>query len=486
LSDWSRRIGFFALAPGGRLVDLAQDPTPFALPPHCGRLVRIDNDLAVLREDMNYLDDLHAMFEGARPVIQDTQVFGCADLLADDAAAIVGQDWFELDVAKDNRPITVEIADAPHMDRSGTYLVTGGFSGLGRAVALWLADNGAGRIALAARRGIDTPGAFDLLDQLGERGALAEAYAADVSDADAVMELLRELHRPDAPLRGIYHAAGVIEDELVSDMTPTQVERVMGPKAGGAWALHVASSELDIELQQFVLFSSIANLVGNSRQANYCAANGFMDGLAQLRHSQGLPAVSINFGAIDGTGMLEADERVGQHLTQIGLAPLDVNVALRGLGRAIARGVPQVAIAEKIAWEKWSVYEGVGGASPAFAALVEESRAAQAGDASLAQQLHAAITGLEDAAAIEILRSLIADIIAAGLKTSADRLKPEQTFDSFGVDSLMTTEIQIQLDLVLGVNFSVVELLGSTTIAKLADKALEEIRSGAAGAELAA
>ncbi|MEJ2409805.1 MAG: beta-ketoacyl reductase [Novosphingobium sp.] len=184
--------------------------------------------------------------------------------------------------------------------------------------------------------------------------------------------------------------------------------------------------------------------------------------------------------------MLEADERVGQHLTQIGLAPLDVNVALRGLGRAIARGVPQVAIAEKIAWEKWSVYEGVGGASPAFAALVEESRAAQAGDASLAQQLHAAITGLEDAAAIEILRSLIADIIAAGLKTSADRLKPEQTFDSFGVDSLMTTEIQIQLDLVLGVNFSVVELLGSTTIAKLADKALEEIRSGAAGAELAA
>ncbi|MEJ2409806.1 MAG: SDR family NAD(P)-dependent oxidoreductase [Novosphingobium sp.] len=255
LSDWSRRIGFFALAPGGRLVDLAQDPTPFALPPHCGRLVRIDNDLAVLREDMNYLDDLHAMFEGARPVIQDTQVFGCADLLADDAAAIVGQDWFELDVAKDNRPITVEIADAPHMDRSGTYLVTGGFSGLGRAVALWLADNGAGRIALAARRGIDTPGAFDLLDQLGERGALAEAYAADVSDADAVMELLRELHRPDAPLRGIYHAAGVIEDELVSDMTPTQVERVMGPKAGGAWALHVASSELDIELQQFVLFS---------------------------------------------------------------------------------------------------------------------------------------------------------------------------------------------------------------------------------------
>ena len=486
LSEWSRRIGFFALAPGGRLVDLAREPSPFAVPGHCGRLVRMHNDLALLRDDPAYRAQLEEVLGISAPVPAKALLIGCAEMLQGEPGAAIGGDWIELDLVEDKRPIAVETADVPSMGRNGTYLVTGGFSGLGRAVALWLAGNGAGRIALAGRRGLDTPGAPDLLDQLRELGAFGEAHAVDVADQEAVTRLLRELHRPDAPLLGIYHAAGVIEDQPVLDMVPAQIDRVMRPKAGGAWSLHTATTELGIELQQFVLFSSIANLVGNSRQANYCAANGFLDGLAHLRRSRGMPALSVNFGAIEGTGMLEGDERVGQHLTQIGLAPLDVNVALRGLGRALARGLPQVAIAEKIAWEKWAAYESVGGASPAFIALVEESRAAQAGDASLVQQLHAALAGLDDAAALEILRGLIADIVAAGLKTSADRLKPEQTFDSFGVDSLMTTEIQIQLDHTLGVNYSVVELLGSTTIAKLADKALLDIRAATPGVELAA
>ena len=486
LFDWSRRIGFFALKPGGRLVDLGQNQSPFAVPAHCGRLVRMNNDLTELRDDSDYHQDLATTLEGAGPVTPDAPAIGCAEMLQDEYIAAIGQDWFELDLVGDKRAISVDAADVPPMDRNGTYLITGGFSGLGRAVALWLADNGAGRIALAGRRGIETPGATELLGQIGELGAKGEAYAVDVTDAEAVKGLLNELHRPDAPLRGIYHAAGVIDDQPVLDLTMAQIGRVMGPKAGGAWALHAGTAEMGIELQQFVLFSSIANLVGNSRQANYCAANGFLDGLAHLRRSQGLPALTINFGAIAGTGMLEADERIGQHLTQIGLAPLDVDIALRGIGRALARRVPQIAIAEKIAWEKWAAYENIGGTSPAFVSLVEESRAAQAGGASLAQQLHRALAEVDDAEALDILCGLIAEIVAAGLKTSADRLKPDQTFDSFGVDSLMTTEIQIQLDHTLGVSYSVVELLGSTTMTKLAEKALQDIRAGAPAAGSAA
>jgi len=486
MADWSRRFGFYALAAGGRLVDLAKNPSPFAVPGHCGRLVRLHNDLPSLVKDPAYRAELAGVLDGAVPACTMAPRIGCSELLDPDALAAIGHDWVELDLRDDDRPIAVEAADLPPMDQGGTYLVTGGFSGLGRAVALWLAGNGAGRVVLIGRRGLETPGAPDLLDRLRELGARGEAYAVDVADAEAVTALLRELHRPDAPLLGIYHAAGVIDDQLVRELTPAQVAQVMRPKAGGAWNLHQATSALGIDLEQFVLFSSIANLVGNSRQANYCAANGFLDGLAHLRQSLGMPALSVNFGAIDGTGMLEADDRIGQHLTQIGLAPLEVNVALRGLGRALARRTAQVAIAEKIAWEKWAAYESVGGASPAFIALVEESRATQAGDASLVQQLHTALAGVDDAAAHEILCSLIAEVVAAGLKTSADRLKPELTFDSFGVDSLMTTEIQIQLDHTLGVNYSVVELLGSTTISNLADKALLEIRGGVTGLELAA
>lgn len=486
MADWSRRFGFFALAPGGRLVDLARNPSPFAVPGHCGRLVRLHDDLPSLVKDMAYRVELAGVLDGIVPAYTTALRIGCSELLDPEVLATIGHDWVELDLRDDDRSIAVDAADVPSMDHEGTYLVTGGFSGLGRAVALWLAGNGAGRIVLIGRRGLETPGAPDLLDQMRELGARGEAYAIDVADADAVMALIRELHQPDAPLLGIYHAAGVIDDQLVRELKPAQVAQVMRPKAGGAWNLHLVTSALGIDLQQFVLFSSIANLVGNSRQANYCAANGFLDGLAHLRQSLGMPALSVNFGAIDGTGMLEADDRIGQHLTQIGLAPLEVNVALRGLGRALAWRTAQVAVAEKAAWEKWATYESVGGASPAFIALVEERRATLTGDASLVQQLHTALAGVDDAAAHEILCSLIADVVASGLKTRADRLKPGMTFDSFGVDSLMTTEIRIKLDHTLGVNYSLVELLGSTTISNLADKALLQIHGGVAGLNLAA
>jgi acyl carrier protein len=281
----------------------------------------------------------------------------------------------------------------------------------------------------------------------------------------------------DAPLVGIYHAAGVLEDRLLNDMSRADIQRVMRPKAGGAWALHEAAAEVAAPLEHFVLFSSIASLVGNSRQANYCAANGFLDGLVHLRRSQGLPALGVNFGAIDSVGMLGHDVRVGQHLTQIGLTPIGVSVALQGIGRALAKRVTQVAISERIVWEKWAAYESVGGASPAFADLVAASRAEHAGNASLVEQLHAALSELDDDEASGILKALIAEVIASALKTSVERLGYDQPFDSFGVDSLMSTDIQIQLDQKLGVSYSVIELLGSATIAQLANRALPEIRA---------
>ncbi|MEH6417491.1 SDR family NAD(P)-dependent oxidoreductase [Pseudomonas sp. CGJS7] len=490
LSQWSRQVGFFALAKGGQLIELGHDTAPFALPEHCDRLVRLRNDLDSLHASDSYRRTLREVLaEGEASPGLDTSI-GFADLLrvGSDAAAEFGSDWTTLEIAEDAREFDADASDLPRLRRDGTYLLTGGFGGLGREVARWLARNGAGRIALVGRRGADTPGAAELIEELRALGAEASAHAINIAVPQAVLQLVRELHKPKAPLLGIYHAAGVLEDYLLGEMTPVHVQRVLRPKAGGAWALHEAAQKVGAPLEQFVLFSSIANLVGNSRQANYCAANGFLDGLAQLRRSQGLPALSVNFGAIAGVGMLEGDARIGQHLSQIGLTPLDVQIALRGLGRALTKQLAQIAISEQIAWEKWAAYESVGGASPAFVELVAASRAAQAGDASLVEQLHTALAGLDDGEARPILQELIAEVVAAGLKTSADRLKPEQSFDSFGVDSLMSTEIQIRLDQKLGVSYSVIELLGAATIAKLADRALADIRGkfAAAGAALQA
>lgn len=492
LARWSKQVGFFALADGGHLVDLGSNSDVFALPTHCGRFVRLKSDLNAIRKNPDYSAALRSVLA---EFIESPHLIACsagfADLVnadplsGDSEKPTLGNDWINLRIANDTREFNAAAPDLPAFRADGTYLVTGGFGGLGSEVARWLAKSGAGHIALVSRRGANTPAAMDLLQELSALGASASAYAVDMADANAVTRLIMELDQSPTLLKGVFHAAGVLEDHLLGDMTAEHIGYVMKPKANGALALHNALHQVGVDPDYFVLFSSIANLVGNSRQANYCAANGFLDGLAQMRRAQNLPALSINFGAIAGVGMLESDARVGQHLTQIGMTPLDVEIALRGVGRALVQDLTQVAVCEQLGWEKWAAYEIVGGASPAFSTLVAASREAQAGDASLIEQLHVALAGMPESDARSITQGLIAEVVAMALKTSADRLKPDLAFDSFGVDSLMSTEIQIQLDHAIGVSFSVIELLGHATIDKLVDKAVAEIMTSVASKQAA-
>ncbi|MBB4862549.1 acyl transferase domain-containing protein/NAD(P)-dependent dehydrogenase (short-subunit alcohol dehydrogenase family)/acyl carrier protein [Pseudomonas nitritireducens] len=475
LPQWSRLTGFFPLAAGGQLIDLGRDPAPLVVPTRCKGLLRLCSNLDELLGDAQYRQ---ALWETLAPLPQ-APVFGFADLLGEEGPALGMADWVELEVQGDPRLFPAIAADRPSLRHDGVYLLSGGFGGLGGAVARWLAEHGAGHIALIGRRGEATPGARELLAELHDLGAEATALAVDVADAGAVSALVAGLHRPERPLCGIYHAAGVLEDHLLAQMTPQQLRQVMQPKAQGAWALHRAVEEQGIELEQFVLFSSIASLVGNSRQGNYCAANGFLEGLADERRRQGKAALSVNFGAIAGVGMLESDVRIGQHLTQIGLPPLAVPMALRGLGRALVRGLRHVAISEAAAWDRWAAYESVGGTCATFAELVAACRAAQGRDGSLVEQLHAALRELPESEALPILRELISAVVASALKTSPERLSSDQTFDSLGMDSLMSTEIKLQLEQKLGVVFSVMELMGITTIAKLAERALLLIQTSA-------
>ncbi|NVK43532.1 MAG: SDR family NAD(P)-dependent oxidoreductase [Oceanospirillaceae bacterium] len=476
LAQWSRTLGFSTLEEGGQLVDLCSKRLSFALPSHCGRLVRVVSDLAGLQKSQSYAAALDSVIrEAAGGRLPKAAEWTLQALLDQGQGASAPGEWQELLLSAGQAPFAAMGPDVPAFSATGSYLVTGGFGGLGAEVARWLAEHGAGHIALVSRRGGATPGADLLIRDLEQAGASVSTHAVDMAQAGAVAELVQSLCRDAAPLKGIFHAAGVLDDQLLADMPPEALARVMAVKAGGARILHETLESLPVELEHFVLFSSIANLVGNSRQGNYCAANGYLDGLAHLRRARGLPALSVNFGAIAAVGMLEEDARIGQHLTQIGLAPLHVGTALRGLGRALVQGQTQIAIAEQVAWERWAAYETVGGNSPAFAKLVAESREAANGDASLVAQLHQAVKSSPEAEGKAVLQNLIADVIAMVLKTSAERLKPDLAFDAFGVDSLMSTEIQINLDQAIGISYSVVELLGHATINGLVDKAFAEI-----------
>ncbi|MFD4433633.1 type I polyketide synthase, partial [Nocardia sp. NPDC058497] len=185
---------------------------------------------------------------------------------------------------------------------TGTVVVTGGTGGLGALVARHLVRNhGVRSLVLGSRRGRTAPGTSDLVTELTELGARVAVTACDVSTRDGVQALLAAVPE-DARLAGVVHAAGVLDDGVVSALTPDRLDSVLAAKADAAWWLHEATRELDLSL--FVLYSSVAGVFGGAGQGNYAAANTFLDALAQYRRDCGLAAVSIAWGLWDsGSGM---------------------------------------------------------------------------------------------------------------------------------------------------------------------------------------
>ncbi|MDQ7070540.1 MAG: SDR family NAD(P)-dependent oxidoreductase, partial [Rhodobacterales bacterium] len=193
-------------------------------------------------------------------------------------------------------PIIPKSVDSKICQDNASYLVTGGFGGFGLKVADFLADQGAGCVVLVGRNGATSDESKAAVAALRTRGVDVREICLDISDADGVAAMMADLVRNAPPLRGVYHAAAALDDGLLSDMDSAQFARAMGAKAMGAYLLHQATR--DLALDHFVLFSSVSALIGNPGQGNYAAANTFLDGLAHLRRAMGLPANSINWGAL--------------------------------------------------------------------------------------------------------------------------------------------------------------------------------------------
>ncbi|MFI6128206.1 type I polyketide synthase [Micromonospora sp. NPDC051141] len=328
-----------------------------------------------------------------------------------------------------------------------TVLITGGTGGLGGHLARWAARAGAAHVLLASRRGPDAPGAGDLAAELTDLGVRVTVARCDVTDRDQLAALLADLP-DDAPLRAVLHTAAVLDDGIVDTVTPARLHTVAAPKS--AAADHLDALTRDRELDAFVLFSSVAGTTGNAGQGAYGAANAHLDALAHRRRADGLPALSVAWGAWAGAGLPADNERAQQRLRRGGMVAMDPELAVAALARALGRDEPTVVVAD-VDWGRFAPAFALVRPSPLLGDLPEVTDAlrppetpvtpepADQPGSALARQL----AGRTAAERTETLRDLVRQCAATALGYgAADDVPVTRPFRDLGLDSLTAVDLR--------------------------------------------
>jgi acyl transferase domain-containing protein/NADPH:quinone reductase-like Zn-dependent oxidoreductase/short-subunit dehydrogenase/SAM-dependent methyltransferase/acyl carrier protein len=357
----------------------------------------------------------------------------------------------------------------------GIHIITGGLGGFGLATAAWLADRGARTIALVGRTGtIDEP-AKACLAQLRAQNVDVRVYTCDVSDQTNLASLLaalRQKHR----IKGVVHAAMVLDDALLANFDRKRAEYVLRPKIDGA--VNLDRLTRTDTLGYFFLYSSVTTLIGAIGQSAYVAANGFLEGLARKRRAEGLPALAVRWGAIADVGVLAKQPSAYSGLPQrLGLTPLRSRVVLDMLGEAISEhralaGRPVITIAP-ISWSRAAASLRILKLQP-FAELWEDQGLPPLADtADLARQLAA----MPDAEALKLLRLHLGSEIATILRLPQEDVDPQRSLAALGMDSLMGVELRLAVTRKLGIDLPLASLGDGLTVESMARKTLMRMRN---------
>ena len=329
-----------------------------------------------------------------------------------------------------------------HSDAS--YLITGGFGGMGLRLAQWMAANGARHLVLAGRNGAATEEAQVVLRKLEHDGVRVNAARTDVSDANSVADLLNNITETMPPLRGVFHAAGIFDDRVLLRHDRERFARVMAPKVSGAWNLHLLTKEIPLDF--FVMFSSAAAFLGLMGLGNYTAANAFLDALAHYRQNLGLPALTIDWAGWTRIGMAEVlgERRESQWLAK-GLDSLSPEQGLQAVNDLMLQSRPQVAVLKV----DWPVFfkELPARRTPALlsdvARLTNTATASASSTSDFLDKLSAAGPGTPRRT---LLRDHICQQVAKILEfDNSFVLDPHQPLAEVGLDSLMAIELRNML-----------------------------------------
>ena len=374
--------------------------------------------------------------------------------------------------------VSVAQAGQVRFDAKATYLITGGFGGFGLELLRWLVTHGARNLLVLSRSGATSEAARLAVRELEAQGVRIRDERLDIADERQMARVLESVQRELPVLKGVFHTAAILDDDLLRNQTLAQYERVAASKQDGAWLLHKLTREAPLE--HFVLFSSATSVLGNQGSGNYVAANCFLDTLAHYRKRLGLPALTVNWGLVANAGMATQQAHIRRHLERNGLIALHTRLGLRLMGLELQRGTTQVTIAP-IDWERWLKFH-LANDRPRFSQVAAEVTTSTGADSGprrntvLADQLAGAAT--EERMAIA--RTAIRERVAKVFGMAADKLEIDKTFTSLGLDSLMAIELRSKLE-ELGLAVSVAALLEGTSVSDLVTRVLET--HGLAGGE---
>ena len=322
---------------------------------------------------------------------------------------------------------------------TGTYLVTGGMGAIGLRVVQWLIDKGVTNLVLLGRSDIK-PKYQAQLQKLQEKAQI-NLIKADIADTNQLVQAFAQIESELPLLKGVIHCAGITSDRTISKQDRQSFIEVFAPKVRGAWNLHNLTQKYDLE--NFILFSSASSLIGSAGQANYCAANAFLDTLAQARRSMGLPATSINWSAWQNTGMAK-DVRITAGLKQKGIGSIEPDLGIEIL-EYLAKNSPAQIGVMPIDWNIWQQHHTV---TPYYENLVTVNNVKnmpvniavnEKGDR---QQLLAATPEQRETVIIKQITQQVGNIL--GIK-NLNNIDLELGFSELGLDSLSSVELRNKL-----------------------------------------
>ncbi len=360
-----------------------------------------------------------------------------------------------------------------------TYLISGGASGFGLEIARWMARCGARHLVLLSRSGPKSDADLATIETIRSQGTHVHLPHIDITDPAAVNEVIQGIQSRTPTLAGVIHGAAVLDDASIPTMEMERFARVFKPKAQGAWNLHEATVTTGAELDFFLMLSSISSVLGLYGQANYASANYFQDALSQYRRQLGLPATSVNLGVLGSYAGMSSSANEKQDIVGIlesqGMYVMPLKDVLAKLEAALVQQ-PVQRMTARLDWPWFRI---------AYPHLARDSRFIEVmSDAALARAFRPRGTGLRTELAemasherVERLQQELANRLARILDVSPERFDVSRSIDSFGLDSLMLTDLQVSIVRALNVSVPLIKLLKGPSIAMLAAELLAQIEN---------